>query len=236
MVGNAVRKAEQELGLKREQIFISSKVWCSQFGYEKTKRAVQKSLDLLNIGYIDLMFMHFPVDWEAEEGYPHLVQDRHGTWKALEEFVESGHIRHLGISNFLQPHIEDIWSVSKVKPVVNQFELHPMYVETDTIAVCNKYGIVVQSYSPFAQWNEKLVTSPTLVKLAEKYSADVARIILLWITQKGWAVLPKSSTVSRVESNIQLVGLGPLAESDMAAIDELAKEDMPIEWKAHGRP
>ena len=150
------------------------------------------------------MFLHFPCNEELPKDYPNHVEERHGSWKALEEFVDSGKIRRLGISNFLPIHIEDIMSIAKHKPVVNQFELHPMYVEKDTIECCRKYGIIVQAYSPFAQWNEKLVQHPTILRISESHKIDVAKVILLWMVNpsNNFAVLPKSATAERIASNI----------------------------------
>ena len=173
-------------------------------GYESTKKAVELALTKLDIGYIDLMFLHFPVNNELPPDYPRHVEDRNDSWRALEEYVASGHIKHLGISNFLPHHIESLLEVAKIPPSVNQFELHPLYLEHDTIECCKKHHIVVQSYSPFAQWNEKLVQHPTLLSIAQelKVGVDVARVILVWLTSKGYAVLAKSSTPSRIETNI----------------------------------
>ncbi len=119
-------------------------------GYESTKEAVELALKKLDIGYIDLMFLHFPVNTEIPKEYPRHVEDRNDSWRAFEEFVEAGQVRHLGISNFLSHHIESLLKVAKIPPSVNQFELHPLYVEHDTIECCKAHGIIVQSYSPFA--------------------------------------------------------------------------------------
>ncbi len=238
-VGRQLKRAYSELGLKRSDFFISSKVWITEFGYEKCKAAVEFSLKQLDLEYIDLMFMHFPCNEGEAKDYPHHVEERHGAWKALEEFVESGKVKRLGISNFLTSHIEDIISIAKIRPAVNQFELHPMYVEKDTIETCRKYGILVQAYSPFAQWNEKLVTHPTLVRISKAHNIDVAKTILLWMVHpsNNFAVLPKSATAARIASNIQIGGLeGLLTEQDIQDINELSAENMPIEWKAHGYP
>jgi diketogulonate reductase-like aldo/keto reductase len=149
-VGRQVKRANSELGLKREDLFISSKIWIDTMGYEKTVKAVEIALAKLDIGYIDLMFMHFPVNNELPPEYPNHEFDRNESWRALEEFVEKGLIRHLGISNFLPHHIESLLKVAKIPPSVNQFELHPLYQELDTIECCKKHDIIVQSYSPFA--------------------------------------------------------------------------------------
>ena len=187
-------------------------------GYEKTKASIEKSLVELDLEYIDLMFLHFPCNEELPKDYPHHVEERHGSWKALEEFVDSGKIKRLGISNFLPIHIEDIISIAKYRPVVNQFELHPMYVEKDTIECCRKYGIIVQAYSPFAQWNEKLVNHPTILRISEAYKIDVAKVILLWMVHpsNNFSVLPKSATTTRIASNIQIAHLeSVLKEKDV---------------------
>lgn len=239
LVGQQVKRAYVDFGLNREDLFVTSKVWPSEMGYEKTKAAVEASLEKMDLGYINLMLLHFPVNDDLPKEYPNHVEDRQGTWRALEEFVESGKVKSIGVSNFLPHQIETILSIAKVKPAVNQFELHPMYVETETIECCRKNGIVVQAYSPFAQWTEKLVTHPTLIKISEAHGIDVAKVIILWAVHptNGFALLPKSATSTRIASNIQLEGLeGLLTESDMADINELAKEDMPVDWKAHDYP
>lgn len=132
-------------------------------GYELTKKAVGIALSNLDLEYIDLMFLHFPATEGLDKSDPLHVENRHGSWRALEELVESGHLKHIGISNFQPKHIEVLLKVAKIKPVVNQFELHPMYVEHDTIEICKAHGIVVQAYSPFAQFHKTLVEHPTLV-------------------------------------------------------------------------
>jgi diketogulonate reductase-like aldo/keto reductase len=119
-------------------------------GYEKTKKAVEIALANLDLEYIDLMFLHFPATEGLEKKDPMHVEKRHGSWKALEELVEAGKLKFIGISNFLPHHIEALLKVCKIKPVVNQFEIHPMYVEHDTIECCRKNNIIVQAYSPFA--------------------------------------------------------------------------------------
>ena len=149
-VGRQVRRAITELGLKREDLFISSKIWVDMMGYEKTTKAIETALSKLEIGYIDLMFLHFPVNDDLPVDYPNHEFDRNESWRALENFVEKGLIKHLGISNFFPHHIESLLKSAKIPPSVNQFELHPLYQELDTIECCRKHDIIVQSYSPFA--------------------------------------------------------------------------------------
>ena len=167
MVNRQVKRAFTEFGLKRSDFFISTKVWCENMGYEKTKAIIKQCLEnLADLEYIDLLFIHFPVNEQHPPDYPNHVQDRHDTWRAMEEAVDAGKVKFLGVSNFFPRHIEDILSIAKYRPVVNQFELHPLYVETDTIECCKKNGIIVQAYSPFAQWNSTLIEHPTLVRIA----------------------------------------------------------------------
>jgi diketogulonate reductase-like aldo/keto reductase len=183
------------------------------------------------------MFLHFPATEDLEKDDPMHVSNRHGSWKALEEFVEAGLIKFIGISNFLPHHIEDLLKVCKIKPVVNQFEIHPMYFEHETIECCRKHGIIVQAYSPFAQFHKTLVEHPTLVRISEERGIDIARIILLWLIHHNIAILAKSATPSRIASNIQLADLEPLSEKDVADINELSKlPHITICWKAHGYP
>jgi methylglyoxal/glyoxal reductase len=235
-VGRQVRRAYAELGLTRSDLFISTKVFNDMMGYEKTKKAVEIALANLDLEYIDLMFLHFPATEGLEKNDPKHVENRHGSWKALEELVEAGSLKFIGISNFVPHHIEDLLKVAKIKPVVNQFEIHPMYVEHETIECCRKHGIVVQAYSPFAQFNKTLIEHPTLQRISKERNLDIARVILLWLL-RNFAVLAKSATASRIASNIQLAGLDPLTEADVAAINELSKcPPITICWKAHEYP
>jgi len=238
-VGRQVKRAYTELGLKRADFFISTKVFNDMMGYEKTRKAVEIALANLDLEYIDLMFLHFPATEGLEEKDPMHVENRHGSWRALEEYVEEGKLRHLGISNFLPNHIEALLKVAKVKPAVNQIELHPMYVENDTIECCRKHGIIVQAYSPFAQFHKTLVEHPTLQRVSKERDLDIARVILLWLLHpsNNFAILAKSATASRIASNIQLKHLEPLSDKDVADINELSKEPpITICWKAHAFP
>jgi len=185
------------------------------------------------------MFLHFPATDGLEKDDPGHVENRHGSWKALEEYVEKGLIKFIGISNFLTHHSEGLLKVAKIKPVANQFELHPMYVEHDTIETCRKLGIVVQAYSPFAQFHKTLIEHPTIKRISDERKLDIARIILLWALHpsNNFAVLAKSATPARIASNIQLEGLEPLSQSDVEAINELSKcPPITICWKATEYP
>ncbi len=153
--------------------------------------------------------------------------------------MEAGSLKFIGISNFLPHHIEELLKVAKIRPVVNQFEIHPMYYEHETIACCRKHGIIVQAYSPFAQFHKTLIEHPTLQRISKEKNVDIARIILLWLLHPSndFAILAKSQTPSRIASNIQLAGLESLSQEDVEAINELSKcPPITICWKAHGYP
>ena len=234
-VGRQVRRAIAELGLAREDLFISTKTWVDTMGYESTVKAVETALAKLDIGYIDLLFLHFPVNDELPVEYPNHEVDRNESWRAFEGFVDKGLVKHLGISNFLPNHIESLLKVAKIPPSVNQFELHPLYQELDTIASCRKHGIIVQSYSPFAQWTAKLITHPTLLQISQELSVDVARVILAWNIAKGFAVLAKSSSLERIESNFKIGGI-ELSGEQIERIDAMGAEKFKVEWDPHGYP
>ena len=230
MVGEAVRRAVKELGLKREDLMVTSKVMNDHMGYELTKKSTEESLRKLDIGYLDIMLIHFPGTEGLPFDDPRHSENRKGSWKALEEFVDAGLIRSIGVSNYRPHHIEELMEHSRIKPVINQLELHPLYVELDTIATCRKHNIIVQAYSPFAQGKARLLEHPLLKELSAKYSLDVGRVILLWHIANDFNVLPKSATESRVQTNILLDGLALSAE-DVARIDALSKtESFKVEW------
>mmetsp|Transcript_27033 Transcript_27033/g.26096 ORF Transcript_27033/g.26096 Transcript_27033/m.26096 type:complete len:142 (-) Transcript_27033:277-702(-) len=139
-----------EFGLKREDFFITSKIPPSFQGTSKAKECIEASLKNFDLDYIDLMLIHWPGVSGAGKKDKEVVTIRHQTWKVLEEYVDAGWIRSIGISNFQRRHIEDLLKVCRIKPAVNQFELHPLYVEHDTITCCQENNILVQAYSPFA--------------------------------------------------------------------------------------
>ncbi|CDW88713.1 aldo keto reductase [Stylonychia lemnae] len=223
-VGNEARRAMSEFGLKREDIFITSKIFNDHMGYELTKKQVEVSLKNFDLGYIDMMLIHFPGTAGLPKDDPMHLQNRKESWKALEEYVDSGLIKSIGVSNYRPHHIEELVEYARIKPVVNQFELHPLYVEYDTIETCRKHNILVQSYSPFAQFKPTITENEVLKGISVKYNLDIARVILLWHIANGFNVLPKSATEERIKSNIELEGLA-LSEEDLAQINELGQNN-----------
>ena len=221
-VGQELKRAIADFGIKREDIFITSKVFFTAMGYELTKKSIEESLEKFDIGPLDMMLIHFPGTKGLEKNDPQHKENRAGSWKALEEAVQNGQVKSIGVSNFRPEHLDEIIEIAKIKPAVNQFELHPMYVEYDTIESCNKHGILVQAYSPFAQFNKELIDHPTIQTISKNNNIDTAKVILLWHLAKGWCVLPKSATEERIRQNILLDGLSLTAE-EVSQIDELGK-------------
>jgi len=229
-VGEAVRRAVAELGLRREELMVTSKVMNDHMGYELTKKSAHESLRKLDVGYLDVMLVHFPGTEGLPFDDPRHAENRKGSWRALEEFVDSGLIRSIGVSNYRPHHLEELMAHSRIKPVINQVELHPLYVEQDTIDACRKHGILVQAYSPFAQGKARLLEHPVLLELSAKHRLNVGRVILLWHLAKDFNVLPKSATEARVRDNILLDGLS-LDPEDVARIDEMGRnESFKVEW------
>jgi diketogulonate reductase-like aldo/keto reductase len=223
-IGVEVRKAYVDFGLKREDLFITTKVPTSAQGYEKARDIIKKSLANFDLGYIDLVLIHHPSSSGLKRKDPKNREQRHGTWKALEEFVDEGLVRSIGVSNFQARHIEQLMEIARIKPVINQFELHPMYVEYETIEACRVHNFLVEAYSPFAQFHKQLVEDPTILHVAKKHGIDVAKTILSYLISKGFIVLPKSVHEERIASNIQLEGI-VLTEEDINAIDALGKSN-----------
>ena len=207
MIGNEVRKAYTDFGLKREELFITTKIPPSHQGYEKAKACIEASLKNFDLGYIDLLLIHYPGSSGLDHKDHKNIENRHATWKAMEEYVDAGLVKSIGISNFRPKHIEALLKVARIKPVVNQFELHPLYVEYDTIKACQDNNILVQAYSPFAQFNKKLVEHEVILKISKRTGIDVARLLLVYLLSKGFVVLPKSEHEERIKHNILLEGL-----------------------------
>ena len=229
MIGKEVKRAYVDFGIKRSDLFITTKVPPWLQGYELAKQCVEDSLKNFDLEYLDLVLIHHPGTEDMDPQDPRNRENRNGTWKALEEFVDQGLVKSIGVSNYQARHIEELWELARIKPVINQFELHPMYIETTTIEACKSHKILVEAYSPFAQWNEKLVENEVVVAVAKRHGIDVARAILLHLLAKGYIVLPKSATEARLANNLLLEGI-KLSEEDIRQMDELAKENFKIEW------
>ena len=207
----SVGKAVKECGLKREEIFVTSKVWNKNRGYEKTLAAFEKTLATMELDYLDLYLIHWPAiplqfeDWD---------EINLGTWKAMIELYKAGKIKAIGVANFYPKHLESLMK-TEVPPMVNQIEYHPGYTQDEVVKYCQENGIVVQGWSPLG--NGAVLGSEFLAEMAAKYNKSVAQICLRFAVQNGIVPLPKSVTPERIAANLDIYDF-ELSEEDMAAI------------------
>ncbi|QMT98284.1 aldo/keto reductase [Mycoplasma tullyi] len=211
----SVGKAIKLSGIDRKEIFVTSKIWNDDKGYESTKRAFNKILNDLDLEYLDLLLIHWPIGKDFKDNWQEINAQ---TWKAMEELYEQGKIKAIGLSNFLVHHIKALKKTAKIQPMVNQIEFHPGYMQPEIVEYCQKNNIAVQAWSPFAQAN--VLDNKTLVKLAKKYKVTVAQLILNWIMQKDIIPLPKSKTPERIKSNFDLFSFR-IDEKDLKIIDQI---------------
>lgn len=206
-----VGQAIIDSGINREDIFLTSKVWNPDQGYESTLKAFNDSLERLQTDYLDLYLIHWPKGYE-------LAQQ---TWKAMEELYEAGKVRAIGVSNFNIHHIDNILKIAKVKPMINQVECHVELQNNVLNEYCNENGIILEAYAPLMSKKVKdLLQKDDLIKLAEKHNKTVPQIAIRWLTQRGIIALPKSITDSRIISNYDVFDF-KLSDEDMQVIRKL---------------
>ncbi len=203
-VGQAIR----ESGIPRDQIFVTTKVWNSDQGYEATLKAFDTSLKKLGFDYIDLYLVHWPVKEKYKE-----------TYKALEKLYKDGFVRAIGVSNFQIHHLEDILADCEIKPMVNQVEFHPRFTQKPLLAFCKQHDIQFEAWSPLMRGGE-LLNEPTLVNIAQKYNKTPAQVILRWDLQHEVVTIPKSVTPQRIAQNANIFDFA-LTKEEMDAIDSL---------------
>lgn len=206
-VGQGIR----ESGVPREELFITSKVWNSDQGYESTLRAFDDSLTKLGLEYIDLYLIHWPVKGKYKE-----------TWRALEELYKAGKIRAIGVSNFQIHHLQDLMEDAEVKPAINQVEYHPHLTQEELRAFCKKEGIQLEAWSPLKKG--VLLSEPVIMEIAEKHGKSPAQVILRWDLQNEVITIPKSIKEHRIIQNSQVFDF-ELTEEDMARISALNIND-----------
>eukprot|EP01098_Paradermamoeba_levis_P001451 TRINITY_DN11734_c0_g1_i1.p1 TRINITY_DN11734_c0_g1~~TRINITY_DN11734_c0_g1_i1.p1 ORF type:complete len:286 (-),score=62.59 TRINITY_DN11734_c0_g1_i1:154-1011(-) len=211
-----IGQALKELQLPRAEIFVTTKIWYSEHGYEKAKKSSFDSLKALGLDYIDLLLIHHPDAGgkSAEENN----KLRAGTWKAMEEFMEEGKARAIGVSNYTVGHLQALLQTCKHKPAVNQVELHPLLAQEDLVNYCNQNGIVVQAYSSLGKG--KLLNNPALTKMAHKNNKSTAQLLLRYGLQRGVIILPKSSDQKRMLSNVDIFDF-EISEEDMKALNSM---------------
>ncbi|WP_294660625.1 aldo/keto reductase [uncultured Fusobacterium sp.] len=198
--------------IKREDLFITTKVWNSDQGYEETLKAFEASLERLNLDYIDLYLIHWPNTKNMATTFE--------TWKALEKLYNDKKVRAIGVCNFEKHHLEELEQISTVTPMVNQVEIHPYNQQLELRKYCESKNIIVESWSPLIQGN---VNDTLIVELAEKYKKSPAQIILKWHLQNWLLPLPKSITPSRIKENRELDFV--LTKEDMEKINSLNKNE-----------
>lgn len=202
-----VGKAIKESGIPREELFITTKVWNTDQGYEETLAAFETSRKKLDLEYIDLYLIHWPV----KEKYLH-------TWRALEKLYNEGKVKAIGVSNFKIHHLQDLFAHSNEKPVVNQVELHPLLSQEELRAFCKENHIAVEAWSPIARG--RLLEEPHLLSIAEKYGKSTVQVILRWHLQNDVIIIPKSVSPVRLKENADIFNF-ELTTEDMNIINQL---------------
>ena len=210
-----VGKAIRESGVKREDIFVTSKLWNSDRGYESAKAAFEKTMDNLGLEYLDLFLIHWPA---IKKQFDNAEEINAETWKAFEEIYETGRVKAIGLSNFLPHHIDELMKTAKIKPMVNQIEFHPGFAQIETAKYCIENDIVVEAWSPLGR--KEVLENETLVELAKKYNKSTAQICIRWVLQHNILPLPKSVTPSRILENSQVFDF-KISEDDMKTIDNI---------------
>lgn len=203
-VGLAIEKS----GVPREKIFLTTKVWIDNYGYENTKKSIEVSLKKLRTDYIDLVLLHQP------------VSDTYGSWRALEELYEEGKIRDIGISNFYADRMVDFASFNKIKPMVNQVEINIFNQQKELKEWADKYDIELEAWAPFGEGRKGIFENPTVLEIAKKYNKTAAQVMLRWNIQRGIIVIPKSTHIERMEENFNVFDF-ELSEEDMKTISEI---------------
>ena len=203
-VGNAIKKS----GIAREELFITTKLWASDMGYENTKLAFQKSLNKLQLEYLDLYLIHQPYG------------DVFGSWRAMQELYEEGKIKAIGVANFHPDRVMDLIINSGFTPAVNQIETHPFHQQIETHQFLTDNNVQIQSWGPFAEGKNDIFNNETLKTIAVKYNKSVAQIILRWLTQRGIIAIPKSVRKERMKENFDIFTF-ELSETEMQTIQTL---------------
>jgi diketogulonate reductase-like aldo/keto reductase len=204
----AVGRAIKRSGVPREEIFVTTKLWIQDAGYESTKKAFTKSLERLQLDYLDLYLIHQPFG------------DVYGSWRAMEELYREGKIRAIGVSNFYPDRLVDLITHNEVVPAVNQVETHPFCQQIESHKLMKEYNVQIESWAPFAEGRNNMFQNQVIASIAEKYNKSVAQVILRWLTQREVVVIPKSSRTERIIENFNIFDF-ELSGEDMEKISKL---------------
>lgn len=214
---HSVGKAIQDSGIKRENLFVTTKLWNADRGYENTLVAFDKSLALLQMDYVDLYLIHWPANETQFENWESINAD---TWKALEQLYTEGRAKAIGLSNFPKKYVEAILKVAKVFPAVNQLEFHPGFLQEETIAFCKSKDILIQAWSPLG--SGRILQNEVIVSLAAKYGVSVGQICIKFALQEGINPLPKSTNPSNIKANLEINNFS-LSNEDIQAIKNIGE-------------
>ncbi|MGH1323502.1 aldo/keto reductase [Bacillus pretiosus] len=206
-VGEGIRAGIKEAGITREDLFITSKVWNSDQGYETTLAAYEESLKKLELDYLDLYLVHWPVEGKYTD-----------TWRALETLYKEERVRAIGVSNFQIHHLQDVLAGAEMKPMINQVEYHPRLTQKELQAFCKEQGIQMEAWSPLMQG--QLLDNEILQEIADKHGKTTAQVILRWDLQNGVITIPKSTKEHRIIANADVFNF-ELTKEDMEKIDAL---------------
>lgn len=203
-VGNAIKKSK----INRDEIFITTKVWCDDISYEGVMTSFKESLERLKTDYIDLYLIHWPVG------------DIFGAWRAMEELYNQGKIKAIGVSNFLNDRLMDLIAFNKIKPTVNQIEVNVFYQRDKELIFNNEMGVVLEAWSPLARGRNDVFNNEILVKIANKYNKTSSQVIIRWLIQRGIVVIAKTENENRMKENIDVFDF-KLSNEDIKEIEKL---------------
>ena len=210
-----VGKGIKASGVLRKDIFITTKLWRESLGYNSTKIEFEKSLNRLDLDYIDLYLIHWPAN---VKNYANWQKTNSDTWRAMEELQAEGKIKSIGVSNFFQEHLEALFQTANVIPAINQIEFHPGYWQQELVEFCKRQNIVVESWSPLARG--KVFGNEVLKAIANKHNRSVSQVCLRWIIQHDVIVIPKSTSPRRIQENMNLFDF-ELSSAEIELINDL---------------
>ena len=203
-VGSAIKKC----GVPREELFITTKLWIQDAGYENAKKAFETSLKKLGLDYLDLYLIHQPFG------------DYYGSWRAMEELYNEGKIRAIGVCNFYPERLADLCVNAKVVPMVNQVELHPFFAQGDALENMKNFGVQPEAWGPLAEGKHGIFTHPVLTEIGKKYDKTAAQVALRWNAQRGVVIIPKSTDIERMKENLNIWDF-KLTDEEISAIAKL---------------
>ena len=218
-----VGKAIRESGIARSELYVTTKLWNSDHGYDSAIRAFEKSIGLMGLDYMDLYLIHWPVSGGRRE-----------SWRALETLYEEGRCKAIGVSNYMVRHLEEVLEQCEVVPAVNQIEMHPfIYLyRSEVLNLCREHGICVECYSPLTKGVR--LSDPDLLTIAKDYGRSTAQILIRWGLQKGFVTIPKSENPKRIVENADVFDFG-IGDTDMEKLDQL-NEDYSCTWDPTDEP